>query len=1795
MRKSILLLGLACGLAVGFKSTAALIVHEPFDYPAGNLTSLNGGTGWPAAWTNTGNGTVVSPGLAYDDIWNQLLSSSNACGMNTVANPRDLPGTYGSAGQTIYVSFIGRVDSAFAAGLSLNNGNAFGCRIGRVTQPTWQVADLTGVVIDSGLPSTQTSLLVVRLDFAASTVTLRLYVNPPLAAEPATPTGSATRPTFTFNRVHVLGSGANVRLIDEIRLGTTWADVTPHAPAPLQCYVGNVSLPEGNSGTTDFVFNVGLNEAANQPVTVDFLTANGTALVGSDYVATNGSLIFNPGETNQTVTVRVNGDATVEYDESFRLVLTNSVNAGISTQFGSGTGTILDDDFVAPALFAEEQFRYPNGSAISGLNGGTGWSNTWIGSFGGATVTAPGLTHTDGGSSLAVSSNAATLNGDFVAQTRQIRDLDRVKDGTLYVSFLGRVDSGQVALTLNKSGVPRFSIGRNFFSANWNVSHPLGDWSVPSAVPATTQSFIVLRVDYSGANMTVRLYVNPALSAEPAVPVGQTNLPAARFDSIALSTSGFSGGAAVFDEIRVATTWAGAAPLGPPPPPGITITDAVAHESNTGTNLMFRVALSHATTSNVTVNFATSNGSAIAGSDHVATNGMLAFAPGETTRSIVVAVIGDAVAETNESFSVLLSNPVNATITDGAGIGAILDDDTPPRLAIGPGRVMEGDTGITNAAFRVRLEKIYSGTVSVSYHTTNGTATAGSDYAAANGTVIFAPGETWKWIAVPVFGDTTVELNETFGVIMSNPLNCALVNTNGPGLIGDDDTAAPGVTNLTLLKNGDAVPGEPDRVFKQFISAPVINAFNELAFVASTMLMNGTAVETNLWLWLGPTNDLRKVAGTQMQPPETPPGSSYSGEFLFPNLDDEGNLSYLAEGIVSDGGAPGFRPAARTQRGSLFFQTAVKIIMDSTPGGATPSVSVAREGEPILDLESLGPVIFQGGQDASACAAPQHESFELGHHALFLNNDQDFSSIIYNTDFGTSTLELAPGQPSPFDPRVLLTFVKRVWSKGGDRGYILRSGTPPIETTTLALHKADGTWIELISTGDTLVSDPFPVLFFDVDATPGFIDGCGDWFYFVAFHRFPGPGGEIQGLYALHKTTREIRPIFSRPGALEFKLHAQGNTVVFSENTPGGTRVHVGAIDPATGNVTVEELVQLGQSVEWASGLTSTVERIVGGSSEVTTELASVRVRLANGLHGWVFRRPGQGGPARFVYSHQAPDEAATVLPSDAGLGSQRGGNADRKTHSLTSPAGSSLNWHFLPEIRVTPATCDLVMDFQVPRDYLTTRLGDCLEFTLTVSNKGPNAAYSPALEFNLSEGLSVVDLSSSFTELPGCPLDFCLPSRIDPGQQITVTGKLKATIKTKAAIQSVLLHTPHNILVNPNNASRTFVLRSDIELSLLRIDPAPNNQVRVSWTGPGRLEQTSDLGPDGIWMPLAGDPPSPVSVNIGDDRMFFHVVQEAPQPLVFPYMNFYQNHLSLDDMVISNSAWGEMDLTFLGTGGLQYLNVNLNNQWIVRDLPVPSILGSNQAQTITVNIPIGDGSGPVEQVQNGFTFTPMPMGFMPIANRQSEVEVRWFWSTSGLKTYLLTNVEPSVMEGGDAPLFAGVKPVFRNYEQNRNECALYAVYNSLEYLNCVWGLGMNRVDYSPGELQTALQWNFDGVPPGIWPGLKQQFLDRKNLPITTEVTIDPRVAMAALRQCCAVEAEIDGHATCVTAMASVGGGKYVLWFSDDPGQNGTGRVATYPAIWDTATDELRGIKDSRKFHFFVIECPSQEALSHRR
>lgn len=237
------------------------------------------------------------------------------------------------------------------------------------------------------------------------------------------------------------------------------------------------------------------------------------------------------------------------------------------------------------------------------------------------------------------------------------------------------------------------------------------------------------------------------------------------------------------------------------PLPTVSISNATVNEGNSGTtNAVFSISLSAPASSPVSIVATTSSGSATAGSDFISTTSTTTIPAGQISATFNVPVIGDAINEPNETFNVTLSNPIGATIGDGLGAGTITNDDGAaalPSVSITSASIAEGSSGsILN--FTVNLSSPTNQQVSVTASTSNGTATAGSDYLAKTATVVVPVGQTIATFSVVVFGDELVEPNETFTVSLSNPLNATLGGqSTAIGTLLNDDSAVQGVIGIS--------------------------------------------------------------------------------------------------------------------------------------------------------------------------------------------------------------------------------------------------------------------------------------------------------------------------------------------------------------------------------------------------------------------------------------------------------------------------------------------------------------------------------------------------------------------------------------------------------------------------------------------------------------------------------------------------------------------------------------------------------------------------------------------------------------------------------------------------------------------------------------------------------------------------------------------------------------------------------------------------------------------------------------
>jgi YD repeat-containing protein len=172
------------------------------------------------------------------------------------------------------------------------------------------------------------------------------------------------------------------------------------------------------------------------------------------------------------------------------------------------------------------------------------------------------------------------------------------------------------------------------------------------------------------------------------------------------------------------------------------------------------------------INYATASGTATSGADFTVASGTLSFADGDTSKTFTVATTVDAITEVSETFTASLSAPTGgATISTTTATGTILDP--PPVFSISGGSATEGGL----VTFTVTKTGSDGNAHSVNYATASGTATSGTDFTAASGTLAFAAGDTSKTFTVTTATDALVEGSETFAASLSGATGGATIST----------------------------------------------------------------------------------------------------------------------------------------------------------------------------------------------------------------------------------------------------------------------------------------------------------------------------------------------------------------------------------------------------------------------------------------------------------------------------------------------------------------------------------------------------------------------------------------------------------------------------------------------------------------------------------------------------------------------------------------------------------------------------------------------------------------------------------------------------------------------------------------------------------------------------------------------------------------------------------------------------------------------------------------------------------
>ena len=555
-----------------------------------------------------------------------------------------------------------------------------------------------------------------------------------------------------------------------------------------------LQVGEFESVATVYVNRVGGSGGA---ASVTYRVAAGSAESGTDYSSpTSGVLNFADGQSRGSFTIPVTNDNLYEGNESINLSLVNPTNGTALGSPAISVLTILDDD-PAPD-FSITDVSQPEGtgtgqsviftvslSAPSGLPATVTYTTVDGSATAGSdyTATAGILIFSPGETSKTVT---VVVNGDALLENDEAFYVDLSAPSQASI-----VKSRGVVTLVNDDTAPAISVGDTSITETTGTSTQM-TFNVVLSVP----SGLTTKVNYATAAGTS---VSPG---DFTTASGQlVFLPGETSKQVKVTIAGDS-----FYEIAenfslvlslpVNATIERATATGTindnDAMPVVSVDSVTVTEPDTGStaNAVFTVKLSAASGLPTTVQIDTVDGSAKAGSDYIAGSELITIPAGTVSKTFTVKIIGDRLFEPTESFTVQLSNPSNASVTSATGTGTIKDNDVEIFLNINDARIVEGDSGTTDAVFNVAISAPCEADVSVNFATLDGTATGGSDYNPTSGTLVIPAGQTTGQIRVPVIADLKIESYEkTFTINLTSAVNVTLSKTSATCTIVDNDSA----------------------------------------------------------------------------------------------------------------------------------------------------------------------------------------------------------------------------------------------------------------------------------------------------------------------------------------------------------------------------------------------------------------------------------------------------------------------------------------------------------------------------------------------------------------------------------------------------------------------------------------------------------------------------------------------------------------------------------------------------------------------------------------------------------------------------------------------------------------------------------------------------------------------------------------------------------------------------------------------------------------------------------------------
>ncbi|WP_374539644.1 Calx-beta domain-containing protein, partial [Micromonospora aurantiaca (nom. illeg.)] len=622
----------------------------------------------------------------------------------------------------------------------------------------------------------------------------------------------------------------------------------------------------------------------------------------------SNTLTFNPGVTSQTVTVSIANDGTYEGSENFFVNLSGAVNATIAD--GQGQGTILDNgtgtggtDDDRPSLtvssptvaenagYAQFTLSLSNPSAVAttvslGLANG---SATQPGDY----TTALEVS-TDGGTTWTPATSATFAPGatSVLVRTPVVNDslAEVTENFTLTATTTAGVTSNpsaQGVASIIDNDTPSFTIN--------DVTVNEGAGTITFTVSLSNPSATATTVDYAsvaGSATTPADYaagssaLNGTLNFAAGVTSQTITLAIANdtvyegAESFNVNLSNATGGALIGDAQGIGTIMDDGTGTGGSNDDRPRVTGITSPTVGEGGNLDFTVTLSNTSTTPTTVTLTPASGSATLGTDTtnpvevsfdggtnwVTVAGPTVSVPAGTGSFIVrVPTVNDSLGEASETITLSASTAQNGSPVQGTG--TITDNDTPVINISGPVTYNEA---AGQATFTVTLSNASALPVTVNYGTANGSATAGSDYAAGSGTLTFAPGVTSQTITVAITNDAVFEGAETFNVNLSTPGNATLGTASSTATIIDDGTGTGGTNDdRPSLSINDVVVNEATGMatftvtLSSAAAVPVsvgynmngVSATSGLDFTAGTGTLNFAAGVTSQTITVPIAND----------------------------------------------------------------------------------------------------------------------------------------------------------------------------------------------------------------------------------------------------------------------------------------------------------------------------------------------------------------------------------------------------------------------------------------------------------------------------------------------------------------------------------------------------------------------------------------------------------------------------------------------------------------------------------------------------------------------------------------------------------------------------------------------------------------------------------------------------------------------------------------------------------------------------------------------------------------------------